>query len=112
MEVFPYLPFVPDKKTVMRRLGSQKAAFPAELDNVIDSYLRQAASAFAARGKAAVYPLEHIDDAHIRIEGIIIESPMLVRLLSSSGSVYLMGASIPERDVAKIGQGLWTVRWM
>jgi hypothetical protein len=106
MEVFPYLPFVPDKKTVMRRLGSQKASFPAELDNVIDAYLRQAASAFAARGKAAVYPLEHIDDAHIRIEGIIIESPMLVRLLSSSSSVYLMGASIPERDVAKIGQAM------
>ncbi len=106
MEVFPYLPFVPDKKMVMRRLGSQKASFPETLDKDIDKYLKQAENAFVARGKAAVYPLSRIDDAHIEIEGIRIESPMLTRLLKSSSVVYLMAASIPQRDVDKIGQAM------
>jgi hypothetical protein len=106
MEVFPYLPFVPDKKTVMRRLGSQKASFPEGLSSEIDALLRQAASAFSARGKAAVFPLEHIDDAHIVISGVPVESPMLTRLLEKSTSAYLMGASISARDVDRISQAM------
>jgi len=106
MEVFPYLPFVPDKKTVMRRLGSQKATFTAELGSEIDALLRQAASAFTAHGKAAVLPLEHIDDAHVGVSGVSVESPMLTRLLEKSTAVYLMGASIPAREVDKISQAM------
>lgn len=106
MEVFPYLPFVPDKRTVMRRLGSQKASFPEMLDKDIDKYLKQAETTFTARGKAAVYPLSRADDAHIAIEGIRIESPMLTRLLEKSSAVYLMAASIPQRDVDRIGQAM------
>jgi hypothetical protein len=106
MEVFPYLPFIPDKRTVMRRLGSQKASFPAELDSEIDALLRQAASAFSARGKAAVFPLEHLDSAHIGIAGAAVESPMLARLLEKSTAAYLMGASIPAREVDRISQAM------
>lgn len=106
MEVFPYLPFVPDKKAVLRRLGSHKATFPADLDSSIDSLLKQAQSAFTARGKASVYPLEKCDDNGIAFEGIWVPSPMLARLLSASKAVYLMAASIPSRDVEKINHAM------
>ena len=106
MEVFPYLPFVPDKKTVLRRLGSQKAVFPADLDSNIDSLLKQAQSAFAARGKAVVYPITQADEDGVTVEGVKIQSPMLARLLSGSKAVYLMAASIPIRDVEKISQAM------
>ena len=106
MEVFPYLPFVPDKKTVLRRLGAQKAAFPADLDSSIDSLLKKAQTAFSARGKAAVYTIEQCDDNGIAFEGIWVPSPMLARLLSASKAVYLMAASIPSRDVEKISHAM------
>ncbi len=106
MEVFPYLPFVPDKKTVLRRLGSQKAAFSADLESSIDSLLRQAQSAFTARGKAAVYPITLADENGVTVEEIRIESPMLARLLAGSKAVYLMAASIPARDVDKISRAM------
>ena len=106
MDVFPYLPFVPDKKTVLRRLGSQKAAFPVDLDSSIDSLLKKAQTAFSARGKAAVYPIEQCDDNGIAFEGIWVPSPMLARLLSDSTAVYLMAASIPSRDVEKISHAM------
>jgi hypothetical protein len=102
MEVFPFLPFVPDRKSVLRRLGSQKAQFSQSLETEIDGYMRQAQSAFSARGKAAVSPLRHIDASCIAIDGLEIASPQLARLLGSSCAVYLMGASIPDRDVEKI----------
>ena len=106
MEVFPYLPFVPDKKTVMRRLGSQKATFSADLEKNIDSLLKQAETAFTARGKAAVYPLERIDEGHFSIGEMTVESPMLMRLLEKSSAIYLMCASIPARDVMKISTAM------
>ncbi|MGI5918125.1 MAG: hypothetical protein ACOX8N_00495 [Christensenellales bacterium] len=112
MEVFPYLPFVPDRKTVMRRLGSQRASLPAELSDNIDALLRQAESAFTVRAKAAVFPLEHLDSAHVSVAGAVVESAMLARLLEKSSAAYVMGASIPARDVEKIsgamraGEGL------
>lgn len=106
MEVFPYLPFVPDKKTVLRRLGSQKAVFSADLESSIDGLLRQAQTAFAARGKAAVYPITQADENGVTVEGITIESPMLARLLADSKAVYLMAASIPARDVEKISRAM------
>jgi hypothetical protein len=117
MEIFQYLPFVPSKKTVMRRLGSQRASLPAELSGEIDALLRQAESAFMAHGKAAVFPLEHLDSARISIAGAVVESPMLSRLLESSCAAYLMGVSIPARDVDKIseamraGEGLKAIVW-
>jgi len=106
MEVFPYLPFVPDKKTVMRRLGSQRASLPAELSDNIDALLRQAESAFTVRAKAAVFPLERLDSAHVSIAGAVVESAMLTRLLEKSSAAYLMGASIPARDVEKISEAM------
>lgn len=112
MEVFPYLSFVPDRKTVMRRLGSQRASLPAELSDNIDALLRQAESAFTVRAKAAVFPLEHLDSAHVSVAGAVVESAMLARLLEKSSAAYVMGASIPARDVEKIsgamraGEGL------
>ncbi len=106
MEIFPYLPFVPDKKTVMRRLGSQKASFPADLDKNIDKLMRQAQSAFAARGKAAVYPIGHRDEDSVTLQGVRVESPMLARLLAGSSAAYLMCASIPARDVEKISAAM------
>jgi len=106
MEVFPYLPFVPDKKTVMRRLGSQKASLPAELSDNIDALLRQAESAFTVRAKAAIFPLEHLDSAHVSIAGAVVESAMLARLLEKSSAAYVMGASIPAWDVEKISEAM------
>ncbi len=106
MEVFPFLPFVPDRKAVLRRLGSQKAQFSQSLETDFDRYMRQAGSAFAARGKAAVFPLRHVDASCINIDGAKIASSMLAKLLGKSRSVYLMGASIPERDVEKIRQAM------
>ena len=102
MEVFPFLPYVPDKKKVMRRLGSQKAQFSLSLETEIDGYMRQAQAAFSARGKASVFPLRHIDVSCITIDDLKFASAQLARLLGSSRAVYLMGASIPERDVEKI----------
>ena len=102
MEVFPFLPYVPDRKSVLRRLGSQKAQFSQGLETEIDGFMRQAQSAFSARGKAAVFSLRHIDASCIAIDGLEIASPQLARLLGNSRAVYLMGASIPDRDVEKI----------
>ena len=78
----------------------------------VDALLRQAESAFTVRAKAAVFPLEHLDSAHVSVAGTVVESAMLARLLEKSSAAYVMGASIPARDVEKIsgamraGEGL------
>lgn len=106
MEAFPFLPFEPDKKTVIRRLGSQKAQFPVYLEKEIDEYLKQARSAFTARGKAKICPLRRINDGHVEIEGCLVESAQLTKLLAGSSAVYMMCASIPQRDVEKISKAM------
>jgi len=115
MEHFSYIPFVPDKKTVMRRLGSMKADFPAELDKKIDAYLRSAQSTFTARGKALAVPMCISNEGLLYIAETLIESKQLAKLLSKSTKAYLMCASIPRREVDRInaamtaGEGLKAV---
>ncbi len=112
MELFSFIPFVPDKKTVMRRLGSQKAQFPPELDQEIDALLRSAESSFTVNGKAAAVPARVSSEGILYINDALIESKQLAKLLKSSSEAYLMCASIPKRDVDKIngaitaGEGL------
>ena len=112
METYPYIPFIPDKKTVLRRMGAQNAQHSAGLEKEIDSYLLKAQSAFSVRGKAGLFDITHTGDGNIVLVGTKIESKLLARMLGSSTRVYLMCASIPQRDVDKIsaamesGQGL------
>ncbi|MGI5848919.1 MAG: hypothetical protein ACOX8Q_02440 [Christensenellales bacterium] len=112
MENYPYIPFVPDKKTVMRRMGAHNAGFPLGLEREIDQYLIKARSAFAAMGRADMYDIRYIGSDSIAFEGHKIESRLLSKLLSGSSQIYLMCAAIRKRDVEKIsiamenGQGL------
>jgi len=106
MEHFSYIPFIPDKKTVMRRLGSMKADFSAELDNEIDTYLRSAQSTFTVRGKALAVPKRISDEGLLYIAETLIESKQLARMLSKSTEAYLMCASIPKREVEKINAAM------
>lgn len=106
MELFSFIPFVPDKKTVMRRLGSQKAQFPPELDQEIDALLRSAESSFTVNGKAAAVPARVSSEGILYINDALIESKQLAKLLKRSSEAYLMCASIPRRDVEKINAAI------
>ncbi len=106
MELFSFIPFVPDKKTVMRRLGSQKAQFPPELDQEIDALLRSAESSFTVNGKAAAVPARVSSEGILYINDALIESKQLAKLLKRSSEAYLMCASIPKRDVDKINAAI------
>ncbi len=106
MELFSFIPFVPDKKTVMRRLGSQKAVFPAELNQQIDALLKSAESLFTVKGKAAAVPARVSAEGILYINGTLIESKQLAKLLTSSGEAYLMCASIPMREVERINAAI------
>lgn len=106
MELFSYIPFVPDRKTVMRRLGSQKAVFPAELDSEIDALLKSAKALFTVRGKALAMPSRVSDDGTLYINETLVESKQLAKLLKSSREAYLMCTSIPEREVERINEAI------
>ncbi len=106
MEHFFYIPFAPDKKTVMRRLGAMKAAFAEDLDGQIDAHLRSAQSIFTARGKAIAVSMRVTDEDLLYISKMHIESKQLAKLLSKSTEAYLMCASIPKREVDKINAAL------
>jgi len=105
MEHFSYIPFVPDKKSVLRRMGALKAQYPAELENDIETVLEYAKTAFRVSGKAEAFAFCHIEGG-IEIGGVPIESKKLSKLLESSSFVYLMCASIPARDVEKINTAM------
>jgi hypothetical protein len=90
----------------MRRLGSQKAVFPAELDLEIDAYIKSAESLFTVKGKAVAIPTCVSAEGILYINGTVIESKQLAKLLSSSGEAYLMCASIPRREVDKINAAI------
>jgi hypothetical protein len=104
MEEFPYIPFIPGKKTVMRRLGSQKASFPAGLDADIDELLAQAQSAFFVRGRAKVLSLTRADEDSLDLGGCVLKSRLLCNMLKQSSAAYLMCATIPQRYVDSIGE--------
>ena len=106
MELFSYIPFVPEKKTVLRRLGSLKADFSAELNNDIDAYLKSAQSMFTVKGKAVAVPMRITEDGLLFIAETLIESKQLAKLLSKSSMAYLMCASIPRREVDKINAAI------
>jgi hypothetical protein len=104
MEEFPYISSVPDKKAILRRLSSQKATFPAALDAEIDALIAKARSAFFAKGRAKLCSLELDGGDTFRIDGRVIESALLTRMLNSSGSAYLMCATLPRRLVEGISE--------
>lgn len=106
MEEFPYISFVPDKKTIMRRLGSQKATFPAGLDADIDALISKARSAFFVKGRAKMCSLQKIGEDIIEIEGCAVESRLLSKMLKDSANAYLMCATIPQRFVDAISAAL------
>ncbi len=106
MELFSFIPFVPDKKTVMRRLGSQRAKFPAELDHEIDAMLKSAESLFTVTGKAIAVPARVSQDGMLYINETPIESKQLAKLLTNSSEAYLMCTSIPAREVEKINEAI------
>lgn len=106
MELFSFIPFVPDKKTVMRRLGSQKATFPAELEQNIDALLKSAETAFTVKGKGISVPVRVSAEGILYINNTLIESKQLAKLLANSIEAYLMCASIPRRDVEKINAAM------
>lgn len=106
MEEFPYISFVPDKKTIMRRLGSQKATFPAGLDADIDALISKARSVFFARGRAKGCSLRRIGEDIVEIDSCPVESQLLCRMLKDSSSVYLMCTTIPQRYVEEISIAL------
>ncbi len=106
MEEFPYISFVPDKKTIMRRLGSQKATFPAGLDADIDAMIVKARSAFFVKGRAKVCSLLHVGEDIVEIDGLPVKSRLLSNMLKSSNGVYLMCATIPQRYVDRISAAM------
>jgi hypothetical protein len=109
MNNYPYIPFVPDRNAVMRRMGSLKASFQAELEQYINEYIMRAQSEFTVRGRAETFDIMHAGGQTTQIAGHIVESQMLAKLLKPCSQAYVMCAAMPERDVAKInaaiGQG-------
>ena len=106
MQNYPFIPFVPDLKTVMRRMGSQKAVFPEALKRDIDSYYKKAQSAFRAAGRSAIVSIAHISQDEIVVGGRPVKSAQLKRLLKNSSSACLMCTTIRQRDVDKIGEAM------
>lgn len=106
MEKFPFIPFMPTKKTVLRRLGSHKTSFSADLEKDIDHYLRLAETTFHVAGKACLYPIDSISAEEFVLQRQIVRSRLLAKLLSHSKSVYLMCASIPKHEVIKINEAI------
>lgn len=103
MEHFSYIPFVPDKKIVMRRMGVFKAQFSGEIDSVLDAYFKEAQTAFKVAGKAQEFSLIHSDNG-VEIAGAFVESASLSKLLRFSKRIYIMCAAMPSRDVGKINE--------
>ena len=106
MEEFPVISFIPDKKTILRRLGSQKATFPAGLDADIDALIAQAQSAFFARGRAKLCSLARESEDIIKMDGQAVESRLLSKMLKDSRQAYLMCATIPQRAVDGISEAI------
>lgn len=87
-------------------MGSFKASFEGDLGRDISEYLKQAQAAFTVRGRAEVFDMQHTGEDAVDIAGNIVESRMLAKLLRSCEKAFVMCASIPERDVAKINSAI------
>ncbi len=103
---YPFIPFDPGKKAVMRRLGSLKANLSDALAEDIDKNIRLAERLFHVKGKDAIFPIEHISEESFAIEGNVIESKLLTKLLRSSRSAYLMCTTIDAKEVAQISNAM------
>ncbi len=106
MNNYPYIPFVPNRNSVLRRMGSYKASFEAGLEQEINEYLKRAQSEFSVRGRAETFDIKHIGESAIEIAGRIVESRLLAKLLMPCDKAYVMCAAILERDVAKINEAI------
>ncbi len=106
MNNYPYIPFVPNKDSVMRRMGSLKASFDKELKNEIDGCYTKAMSAFTVRGRAEAYEIARLGGDSIEIMGNTVESRLLAVMLSKSSKAFVMCAAIPESDVRMINEAI------
>lgn len=106
MTAYQYIPFDPGKKALMRRLGSTRAELSTELEQEIEKNCKLAARLFHAKGKDIVLPIVHIDEESFSIEGNVIVSRLLTKLLKESDSVYLMCTSLPQTEVAVISEAM------
>ena len=106
MEQFAYIPFVPDKKTVMRRMGAQKAQLQEELESGIDALIKEAQSVFRVKGKALTVAVNHLSEGVLEIGGEPVASASLAKMMRDCKAAYLMCATIPERDVARINAAI------
>lgn len=106
MSNYPFIPFDPERKVVLRRLDSLKADLSNELADDIDKNIRLAARLFHVKGKDIVLPIEHINEESFSIAGNIIVSKSLAKLLSGSKSAYLMCTTIEADEVAQISTAM------
>jgi len=105
MEDYPYIPAVPRREAVLRRMG-MKPAERSDMDREIDGFLRYAQAQFSVSGRAGVFRLEHTGAGRVRIAGEEIESAQLSRLLGTCAEAYIMCAAVPERETRLIGEAL------
>lgn len=106
MENFPYIPFEPDRKTLMRRMGSSKANFVEGLEEQINHYIKMSKSLFQVAGKACIYDIKHISEDQISIESHVVKSLLLTKMLKDCQQIYLMCTSIPQVQVNKISEAM------
>ncbi len=106
MNKYPYIPFVPERSSVLRRMGSYKASFQAGLEQEINEYIERAQSEFSVRGRAETFDIKHKGEDATEIAGHIVESRLLTKLLMPCDKAYVMCAAMSARDVAKINEAL------
>ena len=106
MEDYLYIPAVPRREAVLRRMGMKAAEQSGDLNREIDGFLRCAQAQFSVSGRAGVFRLEHIGESRVRIEDAEIESEQLSRLLGTCAEAYIMCAAVPERETRFIGEAL------
>lgn len=106
MNNYPFVPFIPNKDIVIRRMGARKGSVEAEIGREIDECYKKAQAAFTVKGRADTYDIKHIEDEAIELAGQSIESRLLAKMLKDSSQVYLMCATIPKKDVDRINEAI------
>jgi hypothetical protein len=105
MEDYAYIPAVPDKKDVLRRLGI-KPGGDGILSGDIESLIEYSKSLFIAQGRAETCDIEHKDETNISINGTLVKSASLSKLLGGSPKAFLMCAAIPQKYIDKINMAI------
>ena len=106
MENYPIIPYILDKKSVIRRMGAVKADFSDSLEHDIDDHLKKARAVFTVCGRANTYDIHRTGEDTFVMASHEIRSALLTRMLSNSTKVYLMCATIPQRAVDEISTAL------